>query len=121
MPKNDLSRHDLLKNASLAGAAAAAGSFASTEASAAQAVPTRWDREADVVVIGSGACGMPAAIVAREAGFSLLMIDAQADNRGHTICRGAHNPLGGGAHLPKKGRGEKKPDPLFPRFYHRSP
>ena len=78
-PKNDLSRRDLLKNASLAGAAAAAGSFASTEASAAQAVPTRWDREADVVVIGSGACGMPAAIVAREAGSSVIMIDAEAD------------------------------------------
>ena len=28
----------------------------------------KWDREADVVVIGAGATGLPAAIVAREAG-----------------------------------------------------
>jgi len=32
------------------------------------AVPGTWDREADVVVIGAGATGLPAAIVAREAG-----------------------------------------------------
>ena len=29
--------------------------------------PTKWRQEADVVVIGSGATGLPAAIVAREA------------------------------------------------------
>ena len=31
-------------------------------------VPQRWDFEADVVVIGSGAAGLPAAIKAVEAG-----------------------------------------------------
>src|SRR5258706_2096653 len=112
-PKNDLSRRDLLKNASLAGAAAAAGSFASTEASAPQAVPTRWDREADVVVIGSGACGMPAAIVAREAGSSVIMIDAESDIGGHAICSGANIPLGGGTSIQKKAGIKDSPDLVF--------
>ena len=30
-----------------------------------QQLPAAWDREADIVVIGSGATGLPAAIVAR--------------------------------------------------------
>ena len=36
--------------------------------------PTKWRREADVVVIGSGATGLPAAIVAREAGASVVPV-----------------------------------------------
>ena len=39
----------------------------------------KWDREADIVVVGSGATGMPAAIVAREAGaegFDALLADS---------------------------------------------
>src|SRR5216683_1921399 len=112
-PKNDISRRDLLKNASVAGAAAAAGSLASTSAPAAQAVPTRWDREADVVVIGSGAAGLPAAIVAREAGSSVIMIDAEADIGGHAICSGANIPLGGGTSIQKKAGIADSPDLVF--------
>ncbi|HYM03584.1 MAG TPA: FAD-dependent oxidoreductase [Stellaceae bacterium] len=111
-PKNDFSRRDLLKNAGLAGAAAAAGSLA-TPAPAAAAVPTRWDREADVVVIGSGACGMPASIVAREAGSSVIMVDAEADIGGHAICSGANIPLGGGTSIQKKAGIEDSPDLVF--------
>ena len=39
-------------------------------------VPVTWDREADVVVIGAGATGLPAAIVAREAGASVILVPA---------------------------------------------
>src|SRR5215831_11628842 len=114
-PKNDISRRDLLKNAGIAGAAAATGSFASTPAPAAQApaLPTRWDREADVVVIGSGATGMPAAIVAREAGSSVLVIEAEADIGGHAICSGANIPLGGGTSIQKKAGIEDSPDLVY--------
>jgi len=37
----------------------------------------KWDREADIVVIGSGATGLPAAIVAREAGSSVILVEAE--------------------------------------------
>src|SRR5215467_11417986 len=114
-PKNGFSRRDLLKNAGLAGAAAAAGSLAAMPAQAAQApaLPTRWDREADVVVIGSGACGMPASIVAREAGSSVILVEAEADIGGHAICSGANIPLGGGTSIQKKAGIQDSPDLVY--------
>jgi succinate dehydrogenase/fumarate reductase flavoprotein subunit len=62
------------------------------------AVPTpmSWHREADIVVIGSGAAGMPAAIVAREAGASVILVEAEPDIGGHAITSGGNVPLGGG-------------------------
>ena len=88
MSKSRISRRDLIKKATVAGAAAAAGSFVSSPPAEAQAarVPTRWDREANVVVIGSGAMGMPAAIIAREAGSSVIIVEAESDIGGHAIC-----------------------------------
>src|SRR5260370_40698379 len=73
--KDKISRRDLIKTGAVAGAAAAAGSLASPNVATAQAqgLPARWDREVDVVVIGSGAAGMPAAIAAREAGSSVIL------------------------------------------------
>ncbi len=62
----------------------------------------RWDREADVVVIGSGAAGMPAAIVAREAGASVIVVEAENHIGGHAITSGGNLPLGGGNRYQKK-------------------
>jgi succinate dehydrogenase/fumarate reductase flavoprotein subunit len=55
-----------------------------------------WDREADIIVIGSGAAGLPAAIVAREAGSSVIVIEAEQHIGGHAITSGGNVPLGGG-------------------------
>ena len=38
-------------------------------------LPTKWDFEADVVVIGAGACGMAAAIRAADFGAEVLVVD----------------------------------------------
>ncbi|MGB3746454.1 MAG: FAD-dependent oxidoreductase, partial [Xanthobacteraceae bacterium] len=38
-----------------------------------------------MVVIGSGAAGMPAAIVAREGGASVIIVEAQPHIGGHAI------------------------------------
>ncbi|HEY4263990.1 MAG TPA: FAD-dependent oxidoreductase [Micropepsaceae bacterium] len=112
--KNNISRRDLIKTGTLAGAAAAAGGLAATPAAAqAQALPTRWDREADVVIIGAGATGMPAAIVAREAGSSVIIIEAEPDVGGHAICSGANIPLGGGTSIQKKAGIQDSPDLVF--------
>jgi NADPH-dependent 2,4-dienoyl-CoA reductase/sulfur reductase-like enzyme len=45
---------------------------------AASAVPASWDLEADVVVIGAGACGLPAAIRAADTGASVLVVEANS-------------------------------------------
>ncbi|HVB66628.1 MAG TPA: FAD-binding protein, partial [Acetobacteraceae bacterium] len=41
--------------------------------------PGAWQAEADIVVIGSGATGMTAAIVAREAGASVIVVEQEHD------------------------------------------
>ena len=57
----------------------------------AQAAPTdqKWDLEADVVVIGSGAAGLPAAIKAADGGASVIVVEANYDIGGHAIIRNA--------------------------------
>ncbi|HEV8015006.1 MAG TPA: FAD-dependent oxidoreductase [Stellaceae bacterium] len=72
-----------------------------------------WQHEADVVVVGSGACGLPAAIAAREAGASVLLIEAEADIGGHAIVSGGNVPLGGGTSVQKKYGIADTPDLLF--------
>ena len=72
-----------------------------------------WHSEADVVVIGSGATGIPAAIVAREAGASVILVEAQPRLGGHAIVSGGNVPLGGGTSAQKKYGIEDSPDLLF--------
>ena len=62
----------------------------------------KWDREADIVVIGSGATGLPAAIAAREAGASVIVVEAENHVGGHAITSGGNLPLGGGTSYQKK-------------------
>ena len=82
-------------------------------ASPASHLPAEWDREVDVVVVGAGATGMPAAIVAREAGCSVILVEAEADIGGHAITSGGNVPLGGGTSVQKKYGIEDTPDLLF--------
>src|SRR5580692_2155787 len=73
----------------------------------------KWDREADVVVIGSGATGLPAAIVAREAGASVIVVEAENHVGGHAITSGGNLPLGGGTSYQKKYGIEDSADLFF--------
>ena len=78
-----------------------------------ETIAVKWDYEADVVVIGSGATGVPAAIAAREAGASVILIEVQPHMGGHAICSGGNVPLGGGTAAQKKYGIEDTPDLLF--------
>src|SRR5581483_3220968 len=75
--------------------------------------PARWTTEADVVVVGSGASGLPASIVAREAGNSVIVVEAQPHTGGHGTCSGGNVPLGGGTRLQKRFGIEDSPDLVF--------
>jgi Succinate dehydrogenase/fumarate reductase, flavoprotein subunit len=110
-----LNRRDLLVSGGGVAAAVAASNVASVNPVSAQSpqVPTRWDRETDVVVIGSGATGLPAAIVAREAGSMVILLEAEKDIGGHAITSGGNVPLGGGTSVQKKYGIEDSPDLLF--------
>jgi succinate dehydrogenase/fumarate reductase flavoprotein subunit len=74
---------------------------------------TNWHAEADVVVIGSGATGIPAAIAAREAGASVILVEAEPRLGGHAIVSGGNVPLGGGTSAQQKHGIEDSPDRLF--------
>src|SRR5580658_10607907 len=73
----------------------------------------KWDQETDVVVIGTGATGFPAAIVAREAGASVVMVEAENHIGGHAITSGGNLPLGGGTSYQKKYGIDDSPDLFF--------
>jgi ribulose 1,5-bisphosphate synthetase/thiazole synthase len=101
----------------LAGGAGVAASTAVglTKLARAQMAPSRikWHREADIVVIGSGATGIPAAIVAREGGSSVVLVEAQNHLGGHAICSAGNLPLGGGTNFQKKWGVKDSPDLVF--------
>lgn len=61
-----------------------------------------FEKVADVVVVGAGASGLPAAIMARDQGASVIVIDSNHDIGGHAMISGGRIPLGGGTRLQKK-------------------
>ena len=112
--KGAISRRQFLKRTALAGTAAAVGTFITKgPAAAARKTSIKWTKEADVVVIGAGATGLPAAIIAREAGSSVILVEAEADIGGHAITSGGNIPLGGGTSAQKKAGIVDSPDILF--------
>jgi succinate dehydrogenase/fumarate reductase flavoprotein subunit len=72
-----------------------------------------WDLEADVVIIGSGAAGLPAAIKAADGGASVIVVETNYDIGGHAIISGGNVPLGGGTSAQKKYGIHDTPDTVF--------
>jgi succinate dehydrogenase/fumarate reductase flavoprotein subunit len=105
-----INRRELLLRGSTAAALGAGGLAATAQA---QEAPRQWQREADVVVVGSGACGLPAAIAAREAGSSVIVVEAEAHVGGHARVSGGNMPLGGGTSVQKRYGIEDSPDLVF--------
>ena len=73
----------------------------------------KWDKEADVVVIGSGAAGLPASIIAKENGASVILVEANRDIGGHAAVSTGNIPLGGGTKAQKDAGIVDSPDILF--------
>jgi succinate dehydrogenase/fumarate reductase flavoprotein subunit len=108
-----MKRRDVLKGgAGMAASVAAAGLATEAKAQTPQAA-MQWDRDADVVVIGSGAAGLPAAIAAREGGSTVILVEAEPHTGGHAICSGGNVPLGGGTSFQKKWGVQDSPDLVF--------
>ena len=73
----------------LAMALVAVMALASVNLVAFAAVPAQditWDYEADVVVIGAGGAGLPAALKAMEDGSSVLIVETNWDCGGHAAA-----------------------------------
>ncbi len=94
-PAGGLSRRGLLK--AVAGAALGATALAARPARATM----RWDDQADVIVIGLGAAGASAAIEARRAGASVLVLECGEAGGGTSALAGGIIYYGGGTPLQK--------------------
>ncbi len=70
---NQVSRRRFLKEAAVAAPALAATNALGAQESSPQA--PEWDKEADVVIIGTGFAGLSAAIVAKDAGAKVLILE----------------------------------------------
>jgi succinate dehydrogenase/fumarate reductase flavoprotein subunit len=106
-----VNRRDFFRIGTVVGAGAAAlTTQASAQVSAGQ---IRFDQVADVVVVGAGASGLPAAIMARDRGASVIVIDANHDIGGHAMISGGRVPLGGGTSLQKKHGVIDSPDQVY--------
>jgi FAD binding domain/TAT (twin-arginine translocation) pathway signal sequence len=108
----NFSRRDFVKTAAASVGAVALSGVASGELEA-QGRAVKWDKEADVVVVGAGAAGLPAAIEAAEGGASVILIDANFDIGGHAMVSGGNVALGGGTSRQKKYGIEDSADLLF--------
>lgn len=109
--RTSLGRRDFIKTGAAAGVGAA--TMAGLSDQPADAQDLTWDREADVVVIGSGASGMPAAIRARDQNVSVLVIEENFDIGGHGIISQGSIALGGGTPIQKKYGIEDSADQIY--------
>jgi succinate dehydrogenase/fumarate reductase flavoprotein subunit len=115
-PKNGWSRRDFVKTALTGvGATAVVGSAKPVEAANAS---HHWDSVADVVIVGAGATGLPAAIEAAENGASVIIVEQNYDIGGHAIESGGNIALGGGTSLQKKYGIDDSPDRMFSDLAH---
>jgi urocanate reductase len=110
--KKNLPRRGFLR-ATFAGIGATALAGFAAEGVEAASVARHWDKAADVVIVGAGACGLPASIEAAEHGASVIVIDQNHDIGGHAIQSGGNIALGGGTSLQMKYGIADSPDRMF--------
>lgn len=96
-PESDergLSRREFFQGGAAGVGAIAIGAVVTASATAPSNV--LWDYEVDIVVIGSGAAGLPAAIRARDLGATVLIVEQNFDIGGRMFHSGGEVSLGGG-------------------------
>ncbi len=92
MGSNGISRRDFVKGALVTGGAAAASTVfgGCQQVPRSPNVPTKWDKETDVVVVGGGSTGCAAAMSAAEAGAKVILLEAAPALGGSsTLCVGS--------------------------------
>jgi hypothetical protein len=93
------------------GAAAAAAATMAQPARA--AAEMNWDHAVDVLVIGAGAGGLPAAIAAREKGASVMIVEKNFDIGGRAMMSFGGLYIGGGNRIQQAIGMHDSPDLVF--------
>ncbi|WP_394203190.1 flavocytochrome c [Shewanella waksmanii] len=97
-------RRQLLKGgAAFAVAGISAGTTLSANASECTAKPPKFDHVVDVIVVGSGFAGMSAALQAKEAGASVMVIDKMPVFGGNSTINGGAMAVAGSPLQKKEG------------------
>ena len=104
-------RRDVLKGLA-AGSAAAAGALLPTVTLAASDKKTRWAREVDVIVVGSGAAGSAAAIAAAKAGASVVVLEKMPFHGGTCAKSGGVHWIPNNPYLKSQGIADERIDAL---------
>jgi len=91
-----LSRRDFVKAGAAVGLGGAVLSAPGEALAQQSASDIAWNYEADVVACGAGATGLAAAIRARDAGLSVIVLDQNFDVGGRMLHSGGQVSLGGG-------------------------
>jgi NADPH-dependent 2,4-dienoyl-CoA reductase/sulfur reductase-like enzyme len=70
-----VSRRGFLKGAAVAAPGVAATNLFSAQSKEPSPSAVKWDKEADVVILGTGFAGLSAAITAKDAGAKVLILE----------------------------------------------
>ncbi|MBI4787684.1 MAG: FAD-dependent oxidoreductase [Chloroflexi bacterium] len=92
--QNKLTRRDFIKGAAALSASVATAGLLTNTAQAAAPIPTKWDKEVDVVVVGAGV-GMAAAIEAKTAGADVVVVEKGDHVGGLWMTAGGSCSMGG--------------------------
>lgn len=85
--KKGLTRRGFIKGAAVGGGAIALTGLGLKEVKAVPA-PKKWDKEADIVIVGSGFAGLAAAIIAHDAGAKVIVLEKMPTHGGNSIIDG---------------------------------
>jgi urocanate reductase len=95
------------------GAAGAVAAGLGAAEAGAQGAPEQWNLTADVVIVGAGVAGLPAAITARDLGASVIVVEENFDIAGRGMLSGGRVQLGGGHALQQKFNIKDNADQVF--------
>ncbi|HPN24782.1 MAG TPA: flavocytochrome c [Syntrophales bacterium] len=85
--KKGLTRRGLIKCTAIGAGVIALGGFGIREVKAVPP-PKKWDRETDIVIVGSGFSGLAAALVAFDAGAKVIVLEKMPTHGGNSIING---------------------------------
>jgi hypothetical protein len=114
-----VSRRDFVRTGAAGVGAAVFSTSGTALAQVSPADAIQWHHEADVIVIGAGATGLPAAIRARDLGASVIVVEQNFDIGGKMLNSGGLVSLGGGDPLQRRdiaGEGDREGFVTAPRL-----
>ncbi|OJU82423.1 MAG: hypothetical protein BGO11_08995, partial [Solirubrobacterales bacterium 70-9] len=75
-------------------------------------LPSTWDQETDVIVVGTGAAGFAAAVTAFQAGAKVILLERAKNPGGTTLISGSEYWIPNNSKMRAAGKTDPKPDAL---------